>query len=86
VAPRGCDGARLRCPDGAPRGAQVASHLLASIPHGTFVECFHPDRDPIWWKLVANRPPLVDGMLELGDAPGLDWELDPDFIEAHRVT
>ena len=35
---------------------QVASHLLASIPHGTYVECFHPDRDPIWWNLVANRP------------------------------
>ena len=26
---------------------QVASHLLASIPHGTLVECFHPDRGPI---------------------------------------
>jgi L-alanine-DL-glutamate epimerase-like enolase superfamily enzyme len=65
---------------------QVASHLLASIPHGTFVECFHPDRDPIWWNLIANRPPLVDGMLELGGAPGFGWELDADFIEAHRVT
>jgi L-alanine-DL-glutamate epimerase-like enolase superfamily enzyme len=65
---------------------QVASHLLASIPHGTVVECFHPDRDPIWWNLVANRPPLVDGMLELGATPGLGWELDADFIEAHRVT
>ena len=29
---------------------QIASHLLASIPHGTFAECFHPDRDPIWWN------------------------------------
>jgi D-galactarolactone cycloisomerase len=65
---------------------QVASHLLASIPHGTVVECFHPDRDPIWWNLVANRPPLVGGMLQLAGAPGLGWELDLDFIEAHRVT
>lgn len=65
---------------------QVASHLLASIPHGTVVECFHPDRDPIWWNLIANRPPFVGGMLELGDAPGLGWELDSDFIEAHRVS
>jgi len=47
---------------------------------------FHPDRDPIWWNLIANRPPLVDGMLELGSAPGLGWELDADFIEAYRVT
>ena len=64
---------------------QIASHLLASIPHGTFVECFHPDRDPIWWNLVANRPPLQDGMIELGDAPGFGWELDEDFIDAHRL-
>jgi L-alanine-DL-glutamate epimerase-like enolase superfamily enzyme len=64
---------------------QVASHLLASIPHGTMVECFHPDRDPIWWALPANRPALCDGMLELSNAPGLGWELDLDFIERHRV-
>jgi D-galactarolactone cycloisomerase len=64
---------------------QVASHLLASIPHGMFVECFHPDRDPIWWNLIANRPPLVDGTIQLSERPGLGWELDADFIEAHRV-
>lgn len=27
--------------------AQVASNLLASVPHGTFVESFSPTRDPI---------------------------------------
>ncbi len=64
---------------------QVAAHLLASIPHGTYLECFHPDRDPIWWELVANRPELVGGELELSDAPGLGWELDEDYIAAHRV-
>lgn len=65
---------------------QVSSHLLASIPHGTFVECFHPDRDPVWWNLVANRPALVDGMLTLTDAPGLGWELDLDYVERYRVS
>ncbi len=65
---------------------QVASHLLASIPHGTFVECFHPDRDPIWWNLPANRPALVDGMLCLSEKPGLGWELDADFIDRYRVS
>jgi L-alanine-DL-glutamate epimerase-like enolase superfamily enzyme len=64
---------------------QVAAHLLASIPHGTFLEIFHPDRDPIWWNLVANRPQLVDGMVELSEAPGLGWELDLDYLAAHRV-
>jgi D-galactarolactone cycloisomerase len=65
---------------------QVASHLLASIPHGMYVECFHPDRDPIWWNLVANRPQLSDGAIELTDAPGLGWELDGDYIDRYRVA
>jgi L-alanine-DL-glutamate epimerase-like enolase superfamily enzyme len=65
---------------------QIAAHLLASIPHGTFVECFHPDRDPIWWNLVANRPKLEEGSIELSDRPGLGWELDEEYLEAHRVT
>ena len=65
---------------------QVASHLVASIPHGTVCECFHPDRDPIWWNLVANRPQLVDGLLELSDAPGLGWDLDLEYVESHRMT
>ncbi len=65
---------------------QVASHLLASVPHGGYVECFHPDRDPIWWNLVINRPQLRDGWLELPHGPGLGWELDLDYVERHRVS
>ena len=64
---------------------QVAAHLLASQPHGTYLEVFHPDRDPIWWRLIANRPELVDGNLALPTGPGLGWELDRDFIEHYRV-
>jgi D-galactarolactone cycloisomerase len=64
---------------------QVAAHLLASQPHGTYLEVFHPDRDPIWWRMIANRPELVDGNLVLPPGPGLGWELDRDFIEHYRV-
>lgn len=64
---------------------QVASHLLASVPHGTFVECFHPDRDPIWWNLPANRPKLRDGQLQLPNGPGFGWEVDEDYVERYRV-
>jgi L-alanine-DL-glutamate epimerase-like enolase superfamily enzyme len=64
---------------------QVACHLIASQPHGTFVECFHPDRDPFWWNMIANRPRLENGELALGDAPGLGWELDWDYIDRYRV-
>jgi D-galactarolactone cycloisomerase len=64
---------------------QVAAHLIASQPHGTFVECFHPDRDPFFWNLIANRPPIVDGELLLPNSPGLGWELDWDYIERYRA-
>ncbi len=65
---------------------QVAAHLLASQPHGTYLEVFHPDRDPIWWRMIGNRPNLVDGTLALPTGPGLGWELDREFIEHYRVA
>ena len=64
---------------------QVATHLVASQAHGTYAECFHPARDPFWWDLIANRPPLEGGELTLSDAPGLGWQLDTDYIERHRA-
>jgi len=64
---------------------QVAAHLLASIPHGTFLEYFHPQRDPIWHNVIANRPELKNGYIELPEGPGLGWELDLDYIEKYRV-
>jgi L-alanine-DL-glutamate epimerase-like enolase superfamily enzyme len=64
---------------------QVAAHLVASQPHGTYVECFHPHRDPIWWQMVVNRPQLEGGALVLSERPGLGWDLDWDFIERYRV-
>jgi D-galactarolactone cycloisomerase len=64
---------------------QVAAHLLASQPNGTYLEVFHPDRDPIWWRLIANRDELVEGQLALPTAPGFGWVLDQDVIERYRA-
>lgn len=64
---------------------QVSTHLIASQAHGTFSECFHPDRDPFWWNMIANRPPLVAGELTLSDRPGLGWDLNWDYIDQYRV-
>jgi L-alanine-DL-glutamate epimerase-like enolase superfamily enzyme len=66
--------------------AHVASHLLASIPHGTYLEYFHPQRDPIWHNLIANRPALSEGRILLPTDPGLGWELDQDYIDKYRVA
>ena len=66
--------------------AHVAAHLLASIPHGTYLEYFHPQRDPIWHNLIANRPALKDGRITLTDRPGLGWDLDEDYIANYRIS
>lgn len=65
--------------------AQVAAPLLASVPHGTYAEVFSPNRDPIFWNLLANRGDFVDGHLVLPTTPGFGWELDEDFIARYRV-
>lgn len=65
--------------------AQVAAHLLASQPHGTYVEAFSPARDPIFWQMLENRPALIDGNFPLSERPGLGWVLDEAFIEKYRV-
>jgi len=64
---------------------QVACHLLASRPNGTYVEIFHRERDPIWWNLIENRPELTDGSFELPREPGFGWHLDESFIDRYRV-
>jgi L-alanine-DL-glutamate epimerase-like enolase superfamily enzyme len=65
---------------------QASSHLLASIPHGTYMEFFHPMRDPIWHNMIANRPKLNSGYFQLSDNPGLGWELDRDYIAKYRIA
>ena len=63
---------------------QIAIHLLASQPHGTYVEIFDRDRDPIWWNLIVNRPELEAGSFRLPSAPGLGWQLDEDNARQFR--
>ena len=64
---------------------QVAAHLLAAFPHGTYVEVFHPDRDPLYWDgLLANRPQIADGFYTLPSGPGWGAELDADYIKRYR--
>ncbi len=66
---------------------QIAVHMLAAVPHGTYVECF-PDtaRDPLWPSLVTNRPPLKDGIIGVPQGPGFDLKLDWDLVKRYRLT
>jgi D-arabinonate dehydratase len=64
---------------------QIAAHLLAAIPNGTYLETFHPDRDPMFHRLVANRSELKDGYYQVPGGPGFGLELDATAIKKYRV-
>jgi len=64
---------------------QVAVHLLASIPHGLYVEIFpDTDRDPLWAELPEQQPPIKNGFMEVPHGPGLGLPLRKDVIERYR--
>ena len=64
---------------------QVASHLLASVPDHTFVECFDEERDPFFWRLTDMSSRIKDGRYRLSSGPGFGIELDWDYVRAHTV-
>jgi D-arabinonate dehydratase len=67
--------------------AQVALHLLASIPHGLYVEIFpNPRRDPMWFELPVEQPRIRNGFMELPSGPGLGMELNEDVIARYRAS
>lgn len=64
---------------------QVAAHLLASIPHGLFVEIFPDrDRDPMWQELPCTHPRVEDGFMHIPTSPGLGMPLRAELIEQYR--
>ena len=66
---------------------QIAQHLLAAVPHGTYLECFaDPERDPVWQTLWCNRPRITAGVFEVSAGPGFGIELDPGMIARYRVN
>ena len=67
--------------------SQIASHLLAAVPHGTYAECFaDPERDPMWQTVWANRPSIKNGVMQVATGPGFGIELDQSLLEKYRVT
>ncbi|OGO28731.1 MAG: hypothetical protein A2W33_01085 [Chloroflexi bacterium RBG_16_52_11] len=66
--------------------SQVALHLLASIPHGLYVEIFpNIKRDPLWHELPVERPVIRDGHMVLPGGPGLGMALNEDVIARYRL-
>jgi len=64
---------------------QISSHLLASVPRHTFVECFDEERDPFFWQLSDLSSYLQDGWLRLPERPGFGIVLDRDYVDRWAV-
>jgi L-alanine-DL-glutamate epimerase-like enolase superfamily enzyme len=64
---------------------QIAAHLLSAISHGTFLEAFLPERDPIFWNLVENRAEITDGAYPVPQGPGWGLRLDEKLIASSRL-
>ncbi|HEU4368814.1 MAG TPA: mandelate racemase/muconate lactonizing enzyme family protein [Methylomirabilota bacterium] len=66
--------------------SQISQHLLAGVPHGTYVECFaDPERDPVWQSMWANRPAPKEGLIDVSAGPGFGLALDHAMIRKYRA-
>ena len=81
AASAGLDGVRM----GHHEEPHLAMHLLASIPNSGWMECFHPDLDPVWYRMVSNRPSAENGRIHLPDGSGFGLDFDEEFIEEYTV-
>ena len=63
---------------------QISAQLLASVKNTKYVECFHPDRDPIFWGLIKNKK-IDNGFYEIPNDPGWGIELNQKFIEKYKI-
>lgn len=66
--------------------AQIAGHLLGSIAHGSYVECFHRQRDPIFWEIQVEPPAIHNGLYTLSDRPGFGIQINRDYVARYRVS
>lgn len=60
---------------------RMMAHLAAALPHHTMMEVIDAGRDAV----LVSQPEIVDGFIELGDAPGSGIVFDPDRLQKHRV-
>ena len=65
--------------------AQLSAHLLGSVAHGSYVECFHKQRDPLFWDIQTQPRPIKDGYYTIPQEPGFGIQLDRAYVARYRV-
>ena len=66
----------------SPIGTVASAHVCASIPNFLVIE-FHAHDVPWWAAMVDGEPPIRNGYIELGDAPGHGMTLNEDVVRAN---
>ena len=78
----------------AERGVSIAPHgcqelqlpLVASIPHGEFLEIYPVAVDPLRSEMFQPLlKPDTDGYVTVPDRPGIGYELNMDLLNRYRV-
>ena len=73
-------------PMAAHHDPQIHVHAVAASPTGFILESFADHtRDPLWFELFRERPEIVDGYMQVPEAPGLGLELRDDTLEKYGV-
>ena len=59
-------------------------HLVAAVPHGTWVECVdNPTLHPTWPDLFDGFPEVKNGCITPHDRPGWGMHINEEFLRAH---
>ncbi|MBI0538765.1 mandelate racemase/muconate lactonizing enzyme family protein [Roseomonas sp. KE2513] len=64
----------------------IGSHLLAAVGNGTYAETHHPQRDPVFHRMLLGRGAIESGDYLLPQGPGWGVNFDQDLVRAHRVN
>jgi D-galactarolactone cycloisomerase len=65
----------------------LAVHTLAAVPNGLYVDCFpDPTRDPIWDRMIINKPKISKGFIDVPQGLGFDIQLDWNELSKYIVS
>ena len=63
----------------------ISVHLLGAMQRGLYAEYFSAERDPLTPAIAPDQPPVEEGHVTVPDRPGFGIEIDPNFVERHKV-
>jgi L-alanine-DL-glutamate epimerase-like enolase superfamily enzyme len=68
----------------SPLGLMAAAQVCAALPNHLCLE-FHGTDVPFWGDLVVGGGPIRQGVVRVGEAPGIGVELDLDVVRRYSA-